>query len=114
MFEQLLFDQDDTTIQVVARTYTRTVLDLMIAARACREQTAQLASVGTTNGPAVNGGPARETLADLLSPRSLVGGSPWWRCRESNPGPSTSLQGFSGRSLRCLYSAPVIMQASSP
>ena len=37
-----------------------------------------------------------------------------WRCRESNPGPSTLLQGFSGRSLLCLYSAPVITQASTP
>jgi len=35
-----------------------------------------------------------------------------WRCRESNPGPSASCQGFSERSSLCLYSAPSITRAS--
>jgi hypothetical protein len=38
--------------------------------------------------------------------------TPGWRWRESNPRPSTHHQGFSERSLRCLYSAPSIMQTS--
>lgn len=37
-----------------------------------------------------SGGPAGVTEALLAE----------WRCRESNPGPSTFLQGFSGRSLQ--------------
>ena len=36
----------------------------------------------------------------------------WWRCRESNPGPSPPCQGFSERSSLCLYSAPPITRAS--
>ena len=36
----------------------------------------------------------------------------WWRCRESNPGPSPLCQGFSERSSLCLYSAPPITRAS--
>ena len=34
-----------------------------------------------------------------------------WRCRESNPGPSVRNQGFSGRILRALFSAPAVLQA---
>lgn len=36
----------------------------------------------------------------------------WWRCRESNPGPSPPCQGFSERSSLCLCSAPPITRAS--
>jgi hypothetical protein len=38
------------------------------------------------------------------------GGDPgeWWRCRESNPGPSATRQGFYGRSPDAIFSAPAI------
>jgi hypothetical protein len=37
-----------------------------------------------------------------------------WRWRESNPRPSVLSQGFSGRSLQSLFSAPAVMQTSPP
>ena len=37
-----------------------------------------------------------------------------WRWRESNPRPSVLSQGFSGRSLHALFSAPAVTQTSPP
>ena len=37
-----------------------------------------------------------------------------WRWRESNPRPSVQSQGFSGRSLQALFSAPAVTQTSPP
>ena len=37
---------------------------------------------------------------------------PWWRCRESNPGPPSPRQGFSVRSPLCLYSDPPVTRTS--
>jgi hypothetical protein len=79
IFEELLFDQEDITIQVVGQAYTEPVRDLMGAADAYRDQTA-LGPIHA-NRLAVNGEPARETLADLLHPISLDGVGvrpPWW------------------------------------
>lgn len=73
MFDQLLIDQEDLTTHVVGQTYTEPVRDLVIAAHAFCEQTAEEAPV-RTNRPAENGEPDRETLAGLLSPVSLTGG----------------------------------------
>jgi hypothetical protein len=39
-------------------------------------------------------------------------GLPWWRCRESNPGPPSPRQGFSVRSPLCLYSDPPVARTS--
>ena len=54
--------------------------------------------------------------ASKVEGRPLTGGAPRtrkpWRCRESNPGPSSPCQGFSERSSLCLYSAPPITRAS--
>ncbi len=36
----------------------------------------------------------------------------WWRWRESNPRPMTGNQGFSGRILHLIFSAPTITQTS--
>jgi hypothetical protein len=37
---------------------------------------------------------------------------PWWRCRESNPGPPSPRQGFSVRSPLSLYSDPPVTRTS--
>jgi hypothetical protein len=67
-----------------------------------------------TEHPTPVGPFGRAALLDASVASDLAASPAEWRCRESNPGPSSCCQGFSGRSPRCLYSAPVIMQASSP
>src|SRR5688572_30398856 len=55
-------------------------------------------------------GPGRFVILRRISAQAAK--TSWWRWRESNPRPSTHHQGFSERSLRCLCSAPSIMQTS--
>jgi site-specific DNA recombinase len=73
MFEELLVDREDVVVQVTGQTYTEPVRDLMFAAHAYRQRPVMEALVHASK-PAVNGGSARETVADLLSPISLDGG----------------------------------------
>jgi hypothetical protein len=71
-FEKLLIDQDrdEPTIRVATPTYTEPVRELMLAARAYREQLGA-AATANANRPTVNGEPVRGTLADLLTSISL-------------------------------------------
>jgi site-specific DNA recombinase len=73
-FDELLVDQDrdERTIRVVGQTYTEPVRDLMLAARAFREQTEPVAAMNASLRPV--DGELRGTLAGLLSPVSLDGG----------------------------------------
>ena len=66
-FEELLVDQDpeDLTIRIVGQTYTEPVRELMLAAHAYWQHEGP----ENANRSAVNGEPARETLAGLLLPR---------------------------------------------
>jgi hypothetical protein len=57
MFEELLLDQEDMTIQVVGQTYTEPVRDLMLAAQADREQSG--AKVGQTQSTLAGNGSLR-------------------------------------------------------
>ena len=70
IFEELLLDQEDLTIEVVGQTYTEPIRDLMLAAQADREQSeARLMTIKSR--PAANGEPAWRTLTSLLRPVSL-------------------------------------------
>jgi hypothetical protein len=57
----------------VGQTYTEPVRDLMLAAHTYHQQLDPEATTDASR-PAMNGEPARETLADLLHPVSLDGG----------------------------------------
>ena len=74
MFEELLVDREDLTVQVVGQTYTEPVCDLMLAAKAYRASTTSDWAPNNSRLTA-NGEPARGTLAALLSPVSLDRGS---------------------------------------
>lgn len=71
----------------------------------------QTAEPQTHEEPAVSGGLFLNLLSDgyLLVCRVRARAS-WWRWRESNPRPMTWNQGFSGRSLQLLFSAPALTQ----
>ena len=66
----------------------------------------------TDTGSATGASNVAWTSAAHLLFRVVRAGDSWWRCRESNPGPSSSYQGFSERSSLCLCSAPPITRAS--
>jgi site-specific DNA recombinase len=70
MFEELLLEQEDLTIQVVGQTYTEPIRDLMLAAQADREQSDTRLQT-TKSRSATNGEPAWRTLTSLLRPVSL-------------------------------------------
>ncbi len=76
MFDELLIDRgDDLETKVVDQTYTEPVRGLMASARAFRQHAAAT-SLAYDNRPTANGEPAIwGTLAGLLDPVSLDGGS---------------------------------------
>jgi hypothetical protein len=75
-FDEILIDQDpdDLTIRVVGQTYTEPVRDLMLAARAYREQFDHEPTTNASRTAMMMDGPVQGSLAALLSPVSLDGG----------------------------------------
>ena len=54
----------------------------------------------------------RFRVNEISAARDELAGQTWWRWRESNPRPMTGNQGFSGRILHLIFSAPTITQTS--
>jgi DNA-binding transcriptional ArsR family regulator len=70
IYEELLLDQEDLTIQVVGQTYTEPIHDLMLAAQG--DRTRSETDLQTTKSrPAENGEPAWRTLRAYCAPVPL-------------------------------------------
>src|SRR6188508_4535 len=69
------------------------------------------------SGTALNAqnSPPTEVSGEFCEPNtgwSTVAGAPMWRWGELNPRPMSCCQGFSGRSLRWIFSAPAMLQTA--